>query len=111
MARIDRYVAAVLLTATAFPSAAGGQAIDPAAARGLNFVRANCARCHAVDKVSPSPLAIAPPFRILHRRYPVESLEEAMAEGLTTGHPTMPEFRLDPGQVADVIAYLKTLER
>ena len=61
--------------------------------------------------MSPSPLAIAPPFRDLHRRYPVKSLEEAMAEGITTGHPTMPEFRLDPGQIADVIAYFKTLER
>jgi len=28
-----------------------------------------------------------------------------------TGHPTMPEFRLDPGQVNDVISYLKSLER
>jgi hypothetical protein len=27
-----------------------------------------CARCHATDKVSPSPLKIAPPFRILHER-------------------------------------------
>lgn len=111
MARTDLYAAAVLLIATALPSEGGAQAIDPAAARGLNFLRANCARCHAIDKVSPSPLPIAPPFRDLHRRYPVESLEEAMAEGITTGHPTMPEFRLDPGQIADVIAYFKTLER
>lgn len=86
-------------------------ALSPAAQRGLTFVRANCARCHSVDKVSPSPLAIAPPFRTLHLKYPVESLEEALAEGIVTGHPTMPEFRLDPGQVADVIAYLKSLER
>ena len=43
--------------------------------------------------------------------YPVESLEEALAEGISTGHPTMPEFRLDPGQIGDVIAYLKSLER
>ena len=28
-------------------------------------MRANCAHCHAIDKVSPSPLAIAPPFRDL----------------------------------------------
>ncbi len=55
--------------------------------------------------------AIAPPFRSLHRLYPVESLEEALAEGISTGHPTMPEFRLDPGQIGDVIAYLKSLER
>jgi len=82
----------------------------PAAQRGLNFVRTNCAQCHAVDKVSPSPLRVAPPFRSLHLKYPVESLQEAFAEGIVTGHPSMPEFRLDPGQVNDVITFFKTLE-
>jgi hypothetical protein len=38
-------------------------------------------------------------------------LEEALAEGITTGHPTMPEFRLDRAQINDLIAYLKMLER
>ena len=71
---------------------------------------ANCARCHSIDKLSASPLTIAPPFRTLHLKYPVENLEEAFSEGIVTGHPTMPEFRLDPGQVGDVIAYLKLLE-
>jgi cytochrome c len=85
--------------------------LQPAAQRGLTFVRANCARCHATDKVSLSPLAIAPPFRDLHKRYPVESLQEAFAEGIQTGHQNMPEFRLEPDQIGDVIAYLKTLER
>jgi hypothetical protein len=56
-------------------------------------------------------LAIAPPFRTLHKKYPVENLEEAMAEGISTGHPTMPEFRFDPGQISDFIAFLKSLER
>ena len=74
-------------------------------------MRANCARCHAIDKVSESPLKIAPPFRTLHLRYPVESLAEAFAEGIRTGHDNMPEFRLEPDQIGDVIAYLKTLER
>lgn len=60
--------------------------------------------------VSESPLRIAPPFRTLHLKYPVETLEEALVEGIVTGHPTMPEFRFDPGQVRDIIAYLKTLE-
>jgi hypothetical protein len=60
--------------------------------------------------MSPSPLAIAPPFRELHKRYAVESLEEAFAEGIKTGHPSMPEFRLDPAQINDVIAFLKSLE-
>ena len=61
--------------------------------------------------MSPSPLKIAPPFRTLHTRYPIENLEEALAEGIVTSHPTMPEFRLDPNQIADVIAFFKALER
>ena len=72
---------------------------------------ANCSHCHATDKVSASTLKIAPPFRELHLRYPVESLQEALVEGIRTGHVNMPEFRLDPGQASDVIAYLKSLER
>ncbi len=79
--------------------------------QGQRFLRANCAQCHAILKGDASPLAIAPPFRDLHKRYPVESLAEALAEGIVTGHPTMPEFRLDPDQIEHVIAYLKTLER
>jgi hypothetical protein len=67
-------------------------------------------RCHAIGKFGESPLKIAPPFRTLHERYPVEDLQEPLAEGIITGHPTMPEFRFDPGQVGDIIAYLKTLE-
>src|SRR3989442_12740408 len=83
---------------------------SPPAQRGLTFVRTHCAQCHAIDKVSDSPLTIAPPFRTLHLKYPIESLERPLAEGIMAGHPTMPQFRLEPDQVRDVIAYLKTLE-
>ena len=82
---------------------------SPTVQRGLNLAIANCARCHAIDKISPSPLALAPPFRNLHLRYPVENLAEALGEGIVTGHQNMPEFRLDPGQVGDFIDFLKTL--
>jgi mono/diheme cytochrome c family protein len=78
--------------------------------RGFTLAKTNCASCHSVDKVTPSPLSIAPPFRTLHERYPVESLQEALAEGIRTGHPTMPEFRFDADQIGDFLAYLKTLE-
>ena len=79
--------------------------------KGLAFARANCARCHSIDKVTESPLKLAPPFRELHNRYPVETLEEALGEGIVTGHPNMPEFRLEPDQIGDLISYLKWLER
>jgi cytochrome c len=85
-------------------------ATTPAEQRGKTFALNNCARCHAVDRVTQSPLKIAPPFRTLHTRYPVETLAEALAEGIQTGHPTMPEFQLDPDQIHDLLSYLKTLE-
>jgi cytochrome c len=85
-------------------------AISPAEQRGKIFVLTNCAGCHSVDRATQSPLKIAPPFRTLHLRYPIETLEEAMAEGISTGHPTMPQFRLDPDQIYDVLSYLKSLE-
>lgn len=94
----------------AFPIAAAAQ-MTPSEQRGMIFVRSNCGTCHATDKVSESPLKIAPPFRELHLRYPIESLQKALVEGIRTRHQNMPEFRLDVGQAADVIAYLKTLER
>lgn len=87
------------------------ETLSPAAQRGRVFVQTNCANCHAVGRTGDSPLSIAPPFRTLHTRYPVESLQEALAEGIVTGHPSMPEFSLAPDQVMAVIAYLKSLEQ
>jgi mono/diheme cytochrome c family protein len=78
--------------------------------RGKAFARANCARCHAIDRVSGSPLKIAPPLRTLHRRYPIENLGEALAEGIYTGHADMPVFELSPDQIHDLLSYLKMLE-
>ncbi|MCA1453761.1 cytochrome c [Bradyrhizobium sp. BRP22] len=85
-------------------------ALSPSEQRGQTFALNNCARCHSVDKVTESPLKIAPPFRTLHKRYPIESLAEAFAEGIQTGHPSMPAFQLDPDHIHDLLSYLKTLE-
>lgn len=78
--------------------------------RGLTFVRVHCAQCHAIGRYGESPLSEAPPFRTLHTLYPIENLAEALAEGITTGHPSMPEFQLDPAQINDVIAYLNSIQ-
>ena len=84
---------------------------DGRAQRGRVFVQTHCAQCHAIGRIGESPLTIAPAFRELHKRYPVDTLPESLAEGIVTGHPTMPEFRLDVAQINDVISYLKTLEQ
>jgi mono/diheme cytochrome c family protein len=105
-----KMLGAIVAFALSYSFASSEEALSPAAQRGLVFVRTHCAKCHSVDRIGRSPLPIAPPFRTLHERYPVESLQESLAEGIVTGHPSMPEFQLDPGQVGDVIAYLKSLE-
>jgi mono/diheme cytochrome c family protein len=103
--------------AIAFMLLAGGPAIGTAGAEpnsvrlGFLIARDHCSACHAILKTGESPQKLAPPFRDLHLRYPVEYLAEALAEGIRTGHPMMPEFRFDPDQAANLIAYLKTLER
>jgi hypothetical protein len=56
--------------------------------------QAHCAQRHADGRIEASPL-----------RHPVEDLAKPLAEGIVTGHPTMPEFRFDPAQIGDVIAY------
>lgn len=109
--RLGAQAALSVVVAIAFFAMLGeAQAQTPKIQRGQQFARANCARCHSIDKVSPSPLPIAPPFRTLHERYPVESLQESLAEGIVTGHPNMPEFRLETDQITDFIAFLKSLE-
>ncbi|WP_315739033.1 MULTISPECIES: cytochrome c [unclassified Bradyrhizobium] len=78
--------------------------------RGQAFAKAHCARCHAIGRTGESPFEPAPPFRNLHLRYPIESLGEALAEGIVTGHPAMPQFQLAPPQIHDLLSYLKSLE-
>jgi cytochrome c len=83
---------------------------NPSVRRGHTLVEAACAVCHAVGRFDASPLKSAPPLRDVHKRYPVEDLAEALAEGLITGHPSKPEFRFDARDVDDIIDYLKSLE-
>jgi len=83
------------------------------AERGHIFAEMNCATCHAVGRGGRSPYAPAPPFRTLHEKYDVSGLAEAFAEGIVVAHQgsrPMPQFTLDPDDIGDLIAYLKSLE-
>ncbi|WP_457093067.1 hypothetical protein [Microvirga sp. P5_D2] len=44
-----------------------------------------------------------PPVQTLHSRHPVGTWQKAFVEGITTGHPSMPWFQLDPDQIACLI--------
>ncbi|MCG6858503.1 MAG: c-type cytochrome [Salaquimonas sp.] len=95
-----------------------GQATDIAAyiasvqpaAHGKELVELNCSPCHATGATGDSPHPDAPPFRELSKRYPIEALEEAFVEGIETGHPDMPSFVAAPDQIADIIAYIESVQ-
>ncbi|WAP69247.1 c-type cytochrome [Jiella pelagia] len=77
---------------------------------GQRLLEENCARCHAVTRIGDSPHPQAPPFRTLSERYPVGQIEEALVEGLSTGHPDMPEFIFTPAKAAAIIAYMTSIQ-
>jgi mono/diheme cytochrome c family protein len=104
---LERLIPVLLLSLSSAPAIAAPGAV----ARGGALVQQHCAPCHAVGRTGASPEGRAPPFRELHKRYDVQTLEEALAEGIVTGHNAMPEFRFEPAQIADIIGYLKSLER
>jgi mono/diheme cytochrome c family protein len=84
-------------------------ALDAAAQRGLQFSEENCGSCHAIDRISESPVPTAPAFRDLYALYPVDSIGQAFAEGFVSSHPMMPQFQLEADQVSDLIAYLQSI--
>lgn len=68
-----------------------------------------CARCHAVRSTGDSPHKDAPPFRTFASKWPLENLEEALAEGIVTGHPDMPAFAFEPKDIDALIEHLHNL--
>ena len=78
--------------------------------RGRELLEAHCAGCHAIDRTDKNPHEEAPAFRDLSQKYPVDALQEALAEGIMTGHPDMPEFAFEPEDVGAIIAYLESIQ-
>lgn len=95
------------LAAVALSQTASAQ---PARDTGEALVQRNCSQCHAITRTDKSPLRDAPAFRDLTLNYPMEDLAEALAEGILTGHPAMPEFRFEPSEVKAIIRYLQSIQ-
>ncbi len=100
---------AILLAVTLGVGTASHPALAQSPAeQGRAIAEQQCARCHAIGREGESPMHQAPPFRDIVKRYPAEQLGEALAEGIVTGHPAMPEFTFRPAEIDALIAYLKT---
>lgn len=106
-----RLAAAIAAFGALALSTAPLRADDSDLKRGEELLRKNCARCHAIGRTGESPNKDAPTFRTLGQRYPVESLEEALGEGIVSGHPDMPDMSFDADEVGDIIAYLKSIQQ
>jgi cytochrome c len=100
----------LLLLAIVFAATTAHAQNDRAERRGEQLLARHCAMCHAIGRQGVSPHRQAPPFRTLAKRYPIEALEEALGEGLYTGHPDMPEFVFAPADVGAILAYLKSIQ-
>lgn len=101
-----------------------GQTSDPSQlgvpASGQRLAQRHCGGCHAVTG-AVSPLADAPPFSQLFTRYGPGRLDAILAEGMLAPpqrpeegsprtHPRMPMAQLDDDEVADLKAYLRSLD-
>ena len=97
--------AAVLL---ALSSAARAQDADIEA--GAAYAKQICAACHAVlpnEQISPLPQATT--FQSIADTPGMTEL--ALTVWLQSSHPTMPNIVLEPDDMRNVIAYIRSLER
>ena len=96
----------VLACTPAFAQIATQAEIDT----GRQLAVQTCGTCHATGTDDTSPLAKAPAFRNLGKLYPVSSLEEALAEGIVTGHDDMPQVEWESDRIVAFIAYLESIQ-
>ena len=79
-------------------------------ARGAALAQSQCSSCHAIGHSGDSPAPEAPPFRTLSRHYRVATLEQALTQGISAGHPAMPTFQYAPADVDAIVAYLQSIQ-
>ncbi len=77
--------------------------------RGEQIAGQRCSACHATDAKSPSPHQITPPFRELHRRFPIDMLVEAANTGIVSGHDEMPMFQFSIDDARALVGYIDSL--
>ena len=102
-------LAGVAIAASLSAAVAGNVSLDNIAA-GHALAEKLCARCHAIGETGTSPLAAAPAFRTMARKWPIDSLAEAFAEGIVVGHDAMPEFEFEAEQIGALLDYIDSIQ-
>lgn len=99
---------AIIIGSIPMAAAAGSSTYE--IGEGRKLLKERCGSCHGTAHGELSQHADAPTFPEVVKRYPPETLEEALAEGIVVGHPDMPIFHFSPTQVGQIVAFLKSLE-
>jgi cytochrome c len=92
-----------------FAVSANAESREQLVARGHALLEANCSPCHGIGKNDASKHPEVLPFREVVKRYPPDNLAEALAEGISRGHPDMPEFVFQPPEIEAIVTNLGTL--
>ena len=85
--------------------------LPAAEARGHAYARQVCAACHSVERTGQSPDRRAPTFRSMSGQYVQLTLRRKLTDIAETGHYAMPGISVDSDEVADLVAFLNSLER
>lgn len=106
---MPRILIALVLAVALAPAAAAQDDTSRLATRGFALVQRDCGACHATGLKDQSPHRITPPFRILHERFPIPMLTDALKTGSIAGHDEMPGFDYGDDDIRAVLAYLDSL--
>ena len=104
-------IAMALLLAASLAACASTRSKDADPAfRGRRVAEAACSACHAVKPGDASAAPRAPAFATLEMRH-TAGIEGRVAGLARSGHYGMPPVQLDPGQAADLVAYIESLAK
>jgi mono/diheme cytochrome c family protein len=98
--------AAIFLLLCAAPALAQSEVGN--VADGQKLVAEACSTCHAVEGPTAASQQ-APPLAAVAQMHSTTSL--SLHAFLLTPHPSMPNYRLAPKEVDDVVAYILSLRR
>ena len=79
-----------------------------AASRGEGLAQQWCSQCHAVSPGQQSPNPKAPTFSAIAAE--PSATDYSLRVFLRTTHATMPNFKIDPDDIDDLVAYIRSLK-
>ena len=85
--------------------------VDPVLiTEGRKVAQGRCASCHAIDRISASPLVGAPPLREILAIYEdEEALAVRFIDGMRVGHNEMPLIDLSVKEADQLILYIRSI--